>query len=59
MESNAMILEINNNAKKDKADRTSMSQQALVNALLSEKQPTNPGQPANNAVQPVTEWGGK
>lgn len=54
-----MVLEINNNAKKDKADRTSMSQQSLVNALLSEKQPTQPAQPVNNAVQPapVKTWG--
>lgn len=52
-----MILEINNNAKKDKADRTSMSQQSLVNALLSEKQPSQPSQPVNNTIKPVTEWG--
>lgn len=54
-----MKLEISNAAKKDKADRTAMSQQSLVNALLSEKQPTQPSQPVNNnnAVKPVTEWG--
>lgn len=50
-----MELKISNNAKKDKTDRTAMSQQALVNSLLSEKQAT---QPANiQPVQPVTEWG--
>ena len=52
-----MELRISNNAKKDKADRTAMSQQSLVNALLSEKQPTQPSQPVNNAIKPVTEWG--
>lgn len=52
-----MELKISNNAKKDKADRTAMSQQALVNALLSEKQATQP-QPVNvQSVKPVTEWG--
>lgn len=57
MENNAMELKISNNAKKDKADRTAMSQQSLVNALLSEKQAVQPSQPVNNAIQPVTEWG--
>ena len=38
-----MELKISNNAKKDKQTRTAMSQQALVNALLSEKQPTEIG----------------
>ena len=55
-----MELKISNKAKKDKTDRTSMSQQSLVNALLAEKQPTNQGQPVNNnAVQPapVKTWG--
>lgn len=52
-----MELKISNNAKKDKQTRTSMSQQSLVNALLSEKQPTQPSQPVNNAIKPVTEWG--
>ena len=51
-----MELKISNNAKKDKADRTAMSQQALVNSLLTEKQAVKPpAQPVN--VQPVTEWG--
>lgn len=53
-----MELRISNNAKKDKADRTAMSQQALVNSLLSEKQPTQP-QPAKPIAQPapVKTWG--
>ncbi len=52
-----MELKISNNAKKDKADRTAMSQQSLVNSLLAEKQPTQqqPIQPVN--IQPVTQWG--
>lgn len=54
-----MELRISNVAKKDKADRTAMSQQSLVNTLLSEKQPTQPSQPVNNAIQPVQNWGGK
>ena len=54
-----MELKISNNAKKDKTNRTSMSQQSLVNALLSEKQPTQPQliQPVQRA--PVKEWGSK
>ena len=53
-----MELKISDNAKKDKADRTAISQQALVNTLLSEKQAVQPvAQPVN--VQPVTEWGSK
>lgn len=52
-----MELRISNNAKKDKADRTAMSQQSLVNTLLAEKQPTQP-QPQNiQPVQPVQNWG--
>lgn len=50
-----MELKISNNAKKDKTDRTAMSQQQLVNSLLSEKQAVQPVQPAN--IQPVTKWG--
>ena len=53
-----MELRISNNAKKDKVDRTSMSQQSLVNALLSEKQPTQPAQPVAQPA-PVKTWGGK
>lgn len=52
-----MKLEISNNAKVNNRERTAMSQQALVNSLLSEKQPTQPSQPVNNAIKPVTEWG--
>ena len=52
-----MELRISNGPKKGKADRTAMSQQSLVNSLLSEKQAVQPSQPVNNAVKPVTEWG--
>ena len=52
-----MELKISNVAKLNNRERTAMSQQSLVNALLSEKQPTQPSQPVNNAIQPVTEWG--
>ena len=55
-----MELKISNVSKKGNLWRTAMSQQSLVNALLSEKQPTNPGQTINNnAVQPapVKTWG--
>lgn len=55
-----MKLQISNNAKKDKENRTAMSQQALVNLLLSEKQAVNSAQPQQqNNVSPVKEWGGK
>ena len=54
-----MELRISNNAKVNNRERTAMSQQSLVNALLSEKQPTQPGQQVNNAIQPVQNWGGK
>ena len=55
-----MELKITNASKKDKQNRTAMSQQALVNLLLSEKQAVQPNntQPQNN-VTPVQEWGGK
>lgn len=52
-----MELKISNNAKVNNKERTAMSQQSLVNALLSEKQPTQPSQPVNNTIKPVTEWG--
>jgi len=52
-----MTLQISNNAKVNNKQRTAISQQNLVNALLSEKQPTQPSQPVQNAVQPVSEWG--
>lgn len=51
-----MELKISSNAKVNNEKRTAMSQQALVNTLLSEKQPTQP-QPVNNAIQPVQNWG--
>ena len=53
-----MELRISNNAKVNNRERTAMSQQSLVNALLSEKQPTQPGQPIVQPA-PVKEWGGK
>ena len=52
-----MKLQISNNAKKDKQTRTAISQQALVNTLLYEKQAVQPQQPVQQPVQPVTEWG--
>ena len=52
-----MELEISNKARVNNRERTAMSQQSLVNTLLAEKQPTQPSQPVNNAVQPVREWG--
>ena len=52
-----MELKISNVAELNNRERTARSQQSLVNALLSEKQPTQPSQPVNNAIQPVTEWG--
>ena len=41
--------------KANNKERTAISQQQLVNALLSEKQPTQP-QPIQ-PVQPVSQWG--
>ena len=52
-----MELKISNNAKANNIERTAMSQQSLVNALLAEKQPTQPQPVNNNAIKPVTEWG--
>ena len=53
-----MELKISDNSRKYKADRTAMSQQSLVNSLLSEKQPTQP-QPVQPIAQPapVQTWG--
>ena len=52
-----MELKISNNAKVNNRERTAMSQQSLVNALLSEKQAVHP-QPQNiQSVQPVQTWG--
>ena len=54
-----MELKISNNAKVNNRERTAMSQQSLVNALLSEKQPTQPvAQPVAQPA-PVQNWGGK
>ena len=53
-----MELKISNNAKANNRERTAMSQQSLVNSLLSEKQPV--AQPvAQPIVQPapVQKWG--
>lgn len=53
-----MKLEISNNAKVNNKERTAMSQQSLVNTLLSEKQAVQP-QPAQPVAQPapVKTWG--
>ena len=52
-----MELKISNAAKKDKADRTAMSQQSLVNTLLAEKQAVQPvAQPVAQPT-PVQKWG--
>ena len=53
-----MELKISNNAKVNNRERTAMSQQSLVNALLSEKQPTQAVQPIVQPA-PVQNWGGK
>ena len=52
-----MELKISNNAKVNNRERTAISQQSLVNVLLSEKQPTQP--PAQPIAQPapVQTWG--
>ena len=53
-----MELKISSAAKANNKERTAMSQQSLVNTLLSEKQAVQPvAQPVNNAIKPVTEWG--
>lgn len=52
-----MELKISNNAKVNNKERTAMSQQSLVNALLSEKQPTQPATQPTAQPAPVTEWG--
>ena len=53
-----MELKISDNAKANNKERTAMSQQSLVNTLLSEKQAVQP-QPTQTIAQPapVTEWG--
>ena len=52
-----MELRISNAAKKDKADRTAMSQQSLVNSLLSEKQAVQPAAQPTAQPAPVQKWG--
>ena len=53
-----MELKISNNAKANNRERTAMSQQSLVNTLLSEKQAVHP-QPIQPVAQPapVQTWG--
>ena len=52
-----MELRISNAAKKDKADRTAMSQQSLVNTLLAEKQAVQPVAQPTAQPAPVQKWG--
>lgn len=52
-----MELRISNAAKKDKADRTAMSQQSLVNSLLNEKQAVQPVAQPTAQPAPVKTWG--
>ena len=52
-----MELKISDKAKKDKTDRTSMSQQSLVNTLLSEKQAVQPVAQPIAQPAPVKTWG--
>ena len=55
-----MELKISNVAKVNNKERTAISQQQLVNALLSEKQAVNSLQPQSiQPVQPVQNWGAK
>ena len=54
-----MELKISNVSKINNKERTAVSQQQLVNALLSEKQPVNSPQQNVQPVQPVKNWGGK
>ena len=53
-----MELKISNNARVNNKERTAMSQQSLVNTLLSEKQAVQ-SQPVQPTAQPapVKEWG--
>ena len=51
-----MVLDINLKKKSEKADKTKLSQQMLVNTLLSEKQPTQPNTNVANTIAPVKEW---
>ena len=51
-----MKLEITNRAKVNNRERTAMSQQSLVNSLLSEKQAVQPVKPIVQPA-PVQKWG--
>ena len=52
-----MELKISNNAKVNNIERTAMSQQALVNSLLSEKQAVQPAAQPIAQPAPVKTWG--
>ena len=52
-----MELKISNVSKKGNMERTAMSQQSLVNALLSEKQPSQPTTQPTVQPAPVKTWG--
>ena len=52
-----MELKISDVSKKGNLWRTAMSQQALVNSLLSEKQPTQPTTQPIAQPAPVKTWG--
>ena len=52
-----MKLEITNKAKVNNKERTAMSQQSLVNALLSEKQAVQPVAQPTAQPAPVQTWG--
>ena len=52
-----MELKISNNAKVNNRERTAMSQQSLVNALLSEKQAVQPAAQPTAQPAPVKTWG--
>ena len=52
-----MELKISNNAKVNNRERTAMSQQSLVNALLSEKQAVQPVAQPTAQPAPVKTWG--
>lgn len=52
-----MVLDVKLKKKVEKTDKTKLSQQMLVNTLLSEKQPTsNSSSSNNNYIPPVNEW---
>ena len=52
-----MELKISDVSKKGNLWRTAMSQQSLVNTLLSEKQPTQPTTQPTVQPAPVKTWG--